>query len=146
MSLNKADFLLSNLKVWSDEIDGFLLMRDKMIIVNVLSELPKCVMYKVVENVLFIILCKSHGASVFQELELRKQYQKYENAEVDLILLNFALMDKDEYDKEKMRFIVAHEIAHIHLEHHIESVIPLERKEKEADDLAEEWGFKLFCR
>ncbi len=144
MSFNKIDFLLSNLKVWSDEIDGSLSERDKLIIVNVLEEIPECIMYKVVENVIFINLCKFHGASIVQELYHRNRQGV--KIYVDLILLNFALMDKDGFDEEKMRFIVAHEIAHIHLEHHKMGGILREMLEKEADDLAEEWGFKRFTR
>ena len=145
----KDDYVLSMLKVWDDGFEGSLPARALMIIVKTIQELPRSVSDKVLEDAIFITMCGSYGASLAQYVELRKEAQllklpkdrKYVKIEVDPILLNFALMEKDEFEEEKMRSIIAHEIAHFYLEHHKTSVNPRAVKEKEADDLIEKWGF-----
>ena len=143
------EYVLSMLNVWDDGFEGSLSARAQMIIVNTIQELPRHVTDEVLVGAIFVTLCGSYGASLTQYIELRKEAQllelpkdrKYVKIEVDSILLNFALMEKDELEEEKMRSIIAHEIAHFYLEHHQTSVIPRAVKEKEADDLIEKWGF-----
>jgi len=57
------------------------------------------------------------------------------------IKIDSARLKKYEDDDEAMG-VIAHELAHYHLSHHLESEYSLVL-EKEADDLAKEWGFEI---
>jgi hypothetical protein len=47
------------------------------------------------------------------------------------------------YDDDNVAMaVIAHELAHCYLKHHLESEYSLDL-EKEADDLAKEWGFEI---
>ena len=56
-----------------------------------------------------------------------------------MIILNFALMEREGYSEEDMKAAIAHEIAHLILNHDFRKPGDYE---KEADDLCEKWGFK----
>jgi Zn-dependent peptidase ImmA (M78 family) len=60
-----------------------------------------------------------------------------------LIFINFSEMKK--LSKKRKMNIVAHEIAHFILNHHLKNCSKMKdgmRLEKEADDLIVKWGFK----
>jgi len=139
------------LNVWDDGFEGSLRERARKILVDTLQKIPKPVVNKVLEDVIFVIMSGAYGTSSFQRASERRKKdpplnltRDRELVEIDVhvILLNFALMERDEFDEEKMRSTVAHEIAHFNLKHHKISVHPQADKEKEADDLIEKWGFK----
>ena len=142
------------LTVWDDGEDA----RDsaRSIIAETLQKIPKLDRDKVLKDVIFIIMSGACGAHLMGLVEDKREYQLIKSPDgqgwvedaqvlveikVPLILLNFALMEKEGVDEEKMRTTVAHKIAHFILRHHI-IIKPRAHAEKEADDLIVKWGFK----
>jgi hypothetical protein len=156
---------------WRDSIEGVLydLMtfgkatveeeKDVYIIAKTLLRLPKDVRDKVLDEVCFIIaheqaaapfkvfigsfvinkLASTGKIDLSREEDPLVRLSVIEDIAMYFILLNFAAMEGMTED-DKMS-IIAHEIAHFVLGHN--SYSPKERNaEKEADDLAEKWGFK----
>lgn len=144
-------FLHDMLNVWDDGFESSLREHARKILVDTLQKIPKPVVNKVLEDLIFVIMSGAYGACSFQHTSERRKKGSPLNItrdrelvvmDVHVILLNFALMERDGFDEEKMRSTVAHEIAHFNLKHHIISVHLRADKEKEADDLIEKWGFK----
>ena len=119
------------------------------IIVETLLRLPKKVREKVLDEVIFIhtmvrgTVGEFHFTRWVQNKDIEKismlNKEKRYLAKIvqSFILLNF----KHVKNSEKMD-LVAHEIAHIILNHHKSNREGNPDDEKAADDLAEKWGFK----
>lgn len=138
--------IIEKLKVWDDGIEDRL--KSRRIIAETLLRIPESVREKVLEDAIFIIMSGAFGASllgVVSDDKREDQLFKTSNGrvwvkiEVQLILLNFGLMEKEGVEEEEMSSIVAHEIAHFTLEH---NKISIASKEEEADNLIVNWGFK----
>jgi hypothetical protein len=129
-------------------------VKDKIVIAETLQELPKEVREKVLDEVLFIIM-RALGTTRKLVLPCRISEKDIEEKrigktgiiggclEIPIIVLNFSVMRKpstfEGNSKEYRKSIIAHEIAHFILGHHVEDD---PKKERKADDLIEEWGFK----
>ena len=123
----------------------------KRLIVEVLAQIPEEAREKALEEGIFIIAGNITGASLpfypfpcIDENELRKLVKEVESLEhflkKRLIILNFALMEKAGYTEDEMKAVIAHEIAHLVLDH--PPTGKWEKIQREADDLVEKWGFQ----
>lgn len=151
VDLKAIEEIIYNLKIYDDGARGAQIPPDqsRLIIAETLLRIPESIREKVVEEAVFIDIGGAYGCVLLiipSELKSEDQLSKtsedlvWVKIEVPLILLNFAEMEKDELDEEEMRKTVAHEIAHFILGHHKSS--GGSEREKEADDLIVEWGFK----
>ncbi len=114
--------------------------QDKIIIAKTLKRLSKDIRDKVLEEIIFIVT----GCSTVIKLHFAKSRDKFVEKNiggrtffelnVPIIILN---LGEHESEDEKMN-TVAHEIAHYILKHEI---IIDRNFEREADNLAVEWGF-----
>ena len=111
--------IIERLKVWDDGIQDQWLSR--RIIAETLLRGPESVREKVLEDATFIIIIGAYGSvllGVVSEDKSEDQLFKFSEGlvhvkiEVELILLNFAEMNRNNLDEEEMRSTVAHEIAH----------------------------------
>jgi predicted Zn-dependent protease with MMP-like domain len=107
----------------------------KRILLETLLKLPEEIREKILDDVLFIFT-SAYGTTfnLFFPSPLKKQV-----VEQKCIILNPALQEKEKKTDEGIQDTIAHEIAHIIL-NHFGSSDP--NFEKEADDLIEKWGFK----
>ncbi len=103
----------------------------KKILLETLLKLPEVIREKILEEVLFIFT-SAYGTTF--NLFFPKQA-----IEQKCIILNPALHEKEKKTDEGIQDVIAHEIAHIIL-NHFGSNDP--NFEKEADNLIEKWGFK----
>ena len=144
--------IIESLTIFNDGARGTQTPRNqsRIIIAETVLRLPESVREKVVKDAVFITIGGAYGCvllMVHSELKSEGQLIKtseglvWVKIEAQIIILNFAEMEKDELDEENMRTTVAHEIAQFILGHH-RSVGRGRVREKEADDLIEKWGFK----
>jgi len=129
-------------------------LKYRRLIIEVLAQIPEEAREKALEEGIFIIAGNTTGASIpfypfpcTDESELRKLVKEAESLEHflkrRLIILNFALMEKAGYTEDEMKAVIAHEVAHLVLDHPAGAPVEeAEKKEREADDLAEKWGFQ----
>jgi len=123
--------------------------KNNVVIVETLLRLPKKVREKVLDEVIFIhtmvrgTVGEFHFTSNVQNKDIEKismfnkEKRYFAKIVQSFIILNF----KHVKNSEKMD-LVAHEIAHIILNHHKLDNRSNPDNEKAADDLAEKWGFK----
>lgn len=107
---------------YSNYDDGF-----KDLIAEVLSKLPKEVQENVLGNVYFILV-GVYGMERNNDPQIG----------IEIIINTHRLNRRTKAEKEA---VIAHEIAHFQLKHHNDFLKPYEKKEKEANDLVEEWKF-----
>lgn len=122
----------------------------KVFIGETLRKLPKKVREKVFEDDVLFFAMGDDYSGLFTELNVGKPLKKCIQREFEgevteirikhpLIILNFAVMK----NKPEMHIqsTIAHEIAHFYLGHKSIDAKDRVKQEKEADDLAVEWGF-----
>ncbi len=133
--------VLHNLKFFGDTAED---EKRKRIVAETLLKLPYKVRKKTIYEVLFISLSTTGLTFRFKgSVKLRKKDFKqtrefyHGQIELHLIILNFSKCPKD----RKMD-VTAHEIAHFILGPRLKEKIKKGVIEREADDLAEKWGFK----
>ena len=152
-SLDLDEEIDYNLTIFGDETQDDI--RFRRLIVEVLKRLPADVRRRVLEEAIFIVAGHTIGLStpfyplpIFGEdeeqlkEELRSLMERWPLRSLlkkRLIILNFALMEREGYSEEDMKAAIAHEIAHLALDHDFQKRGDYE---KEADDLCEKWGFK----
>lgn len=150
---NSIEGILYRLSTFGDATTSD--VKDKIVIAETLQELPKEVREKVLDEVLFIIM-RAVGTAGKLVLPYRIYEKDIEEKrigktgiiggclEIPIIVLNFSVMRKpstfEGNSKEYRKSTVAHEIAHFILGHLNMADDP--KKERKADDLTEEWGFK----
>jgi len=150
--MSKEEEIIDELAIFDDGTHIGQTPRDqtRMIIAETLLRIPKTARKKVMEEATIIIVGEAYGTvylMIPSELKSEDQLIKGSNGlvhvkiEVEIILLNFGLMERNKLNEEGKGINVAHEIAHFILGHHRLPGRALER-EKEADDLIVEWGFK----
>ena len=107
----------------------------KKILLETLLKLPEEIREKILDEVLFIFT-SAYGTTfnLFFPIPPKKQA-----IEQKCIILNPALQEKEKKTDEGIQDTIAHEIAHIVLDHFGSSDPEFE---KEADDVIETWGFK----
>jgi len=101
-------------------------------ITRVLKKLPKDVKEDICKNCVVFMPGKEHG------------YYYYKTNK-KIIILNWFAMQFDKISLKQIRYTIAHEFAHYILKHknlteEEEKILSVEH-EKEADDLATQWGF-----
>ncbi len=123
--------------------------KNNAVIVETLLRLPKKVREKVLDEVIFIhtmvrgTVAEFHFTTRVEDKDIEKvsmfnkEKRYFAKIVQPYILLNF----KHVKNSKKMD-LVAHEIAHIILDHHKLDNRSSSEGEKAADDLAEKWGFK----
>ncbi len=116
----------------------------KRIVAETLLKLPYKVRKKTIDEVLFISMSTAGVTFRFDgSVKLRKkdfsQIGEFYQGRIELhfIILNFRRCRKD----RKMD-VTAHEIAHFILGHHLKKNTNRGIIEREAEDLAEKWGFR----
>ena len=123
----------------------------RRLIVEVLAQIPEDAREKILEKGIFIIAGNITGVSIpfypfecVEEDELREIIKNAKSLEYflkkRLIILNFTLMEKAGYTEDEMKAVIAHEAAHLVLDH--PPAGEWEKIQREADDLAEKWGFQ----
>ena len=141
-------------KEWSNSADGIrhsLMVvgehyvdddQDVSLVVRVLQKIPEETRAEVLEEVVFVVLRAVGTTSI---VRLPTSGGKDGFVDVNLLVLNFVVMEQDDYDESKKMNAIAHEIAHWVLGHHKREVLQsLEgvNPEREADALAVKWGFR----
>ena len=123
--------------------------KNNAVIVETLLRLPKKIREKVLDEVIFIhtmvrgTVAEFHFTTRVEDKDIEKvsmfnkEKRYFAKIVQPYILLNF----KHVKNSKKMD-LVAHEIAHIILNHHKSNKSSNSDNEKAADDLAEKWGFK----
>ncbi len=112
----------------------------RIIIAKTLQKIPKEERDNVLFEAIFVVF-NDYG----REISLFIPNPKGEKmVKQPIIMLNFALMEKESRSESYMMDVVAHETAHFSLGHHDVKAKNLKEHllmEKEADDLMEKWGF-----
>ncbi len=114
------------------------------VIANTLRKIPENVRDKIIINEVIFNRGISEDYGSADELWLRVSSEATEIRR-PLITLNFTKMMNDNLTESDMMFHIAHEIAHVVLEHHKPREFNMEQwlaDEREADELAKKWGFK----
>lgn len=145
-----------NFEAWLNSVEGIIYdlnvigdinlkdEKDKILIAKTLLKLPKKVREKTLKESVFVV-CSACGT--VREFFYREILKKEDLKEVPagyivsirkpMIILNFS-----EMEKETEMDTIAHEIAHFILGHYKIEEGSNPKKEREADDLTEKWGFK----
>jgi hypothetical protein len=138
---NSFTGVFNNLKFFGDTDED---EKRKRIVAETLLKLPYKVRKKTLDDVLFISMSTAGVTFRFEgSVRLRKkdftQIGGFYQGQIELhfIILNFRKCRKD----RKMD-VTAHEIAHFILGHHLKKNTNRGIIEKEAEDLAEKWGFR----
>lgn len=127
--------------------------KDKVLIAETLQKIPARTRNKVLDEAVFVLMNGLYGTVIngyFSRIVPKEEFVAVPTSDKlivpvrqALIFLNFSEMKKLS-NKRKMN-IIAHEIAHFVLKHHLKrSGRDREgmKKEKEADDLIVKWGFE----
>ena len=138
---NSVTGIFDNLKFFGDTVED---EKRKRIVVETLLRLPYKVRKRTIDEVLFIsmstagVTFKFEGSVNLKKKDFKQKGNIYQGRiELHFIILNFRRCRKD----RKMD-VTAHEIAHFILGHHLKKNINRGIVEKEAEDLAEKWGFE----
>ena len=138
---NSVTGIFDNLKFFGDTVED---EKRKCIVVETLLRLPYKVRKRTIDEVLFIsmstagVTFKFEGSVNLKKKDFKQKGNIYKGRiELHFIILNFRRCRKD----RKMD-VTAHEIAHFILGHHLKKNINRGIVEKEAEDLAEKWGFE----
>jgi len=133
--------VFNNLKFFGDTAED---EKRKRIVVETLLRLPRNVIKKTLEKVLFISLSTDGVTFRFNgSVQLRKKdFKQTGEFYHGQIVLHFIILNFRKCPKERKMDITAHEIAHFILGHHRKKKTNIGVMEREADDLAESWGFK----
>ena len=133
--------VLHNLKFFGDTSED---EKRKRIVVETLLRLPTDVRKKTLDEVIFISLSTEGVTFRFNgSVELRKKdFKQTREFYHGQIVLHFIILNFKKYPKERKMDVTAHEIAHFILGHHRKKKTNMGVIEREADDLAESWGFK----
>ena len=135
---NSLEGIFDSLNVFHSDTEDD--KRGKILIGKTLAQLPKDIQKRVLENVKFIFsYAAGTSVSMFFHKPIieSKEFGKYIEFEQPIIILNFKEMKKGtEMD------VIAHEIAHFILGHNNPEKRCNGKIEREADNLAEKWGFK----
>jgi hypothetical protein len=138
---NSFTGVFNNLKFFGDTAED---EKRKRIVTETLLKLPYKVRKKTIDEVLFIsmstagVTFRFNGSVRLKKKDFSQIGEFYQGRiELHFIILNFRRCRKD----RKMD-VTAHEIAHFILGHHLKKNTNRGIIEKEAEDLAEKWGFK----
>ncbi len=138
---NSVTGIFDNLKFFGDTVED---EKRKRIVAETLLRLPYKVRKRTIDEVLFIsmstagVTFKFEGSVNLKKKDFKQKGNIYQGRiELHFIILNFRRCRKD----RKMD-VTAHEIAHFILGHHLKKNINRGIVEKEAEDLAEKWGFE----
>lgn len=138
---NSFTGVYNNLKFFGDTDED---EKRKRIVAETLLKLPYKIRKKTLDDVLFISMSTAGVTFRFEgSVRLRKkdftQIGEFYQGQIELhfIILNFRRCRKD----RKMD-VTAHEIAHFILGHHLKKNTNRGIIEREAEDLAEKWGFR----
>ena len=136
---DSKEWISYELKIYGDEFVEYDKYRD--LIVETLQKIPKDERDNVLIDAIFMVVI-DYGQVRSLHIPNPKGNKMIEQP---VILLNFALMEKESCSEYYMMDVVAHEIAHFSLGHHetkSKNKTEWMNREKEADDLIEKWGFK----
>jgi len=128
-------------------------IRDKTLVAETLQKIPEKIREKVLDEVVFVLMNSLYGEVInglFSKDITKKELIETPSGTfiVDvrqpLIFLNFGMMKR--LSKKRKMNIIAHEIAHFILHHHLDDNAEIKNgivlHEKEADDLIIKWGFE----
>ncbi|MHC4138820.1 MAG: ImmA/IrrE family metallo-endopeptidase [Planctomycetota bacterium] len=138
---NSVTGVFDNLKFFGDTVED---EKRKLIVVETLLRLPYKVRKKTIDEVLFISMSTAGVTFKFEgSVNLRKKdFEQKGNIYQGRIELHFIILNFRRCRKDRKMDVTAHEIAHFILGHHLKKNINRGIIEKEAEDLAEKWGFK----
>ena len=157
--MNSLEGILDNLSIFGAEAAED--ERYEILIAKTIQRLPRDIREKVLEEVVFIVAGGVNGTgfnidildAVVEALvstgglrldeedpSVKLSTIRRAGLKVPFILLNFANMR--ERSEEEIMSVIAHEIVHFILGHFDDYRKSREDKEREADDLAEKWGFR----
>ncbi|MHC4307858.1 MAG: ImmA/IrrE family metallo-endopeptidase [Planctomycetota bacterium] len=138
---NSVTGVFDNLKFFGDTVED---EKRKLIVVETLLRLPYKVRKKTIDEVLFISMSTAGVTFKFEgSVNLRKKdFEQKGNIYRGRIELHFIILNFKRCRKDRKMDVTAHEIAHFILGHHLKKNINRGIIEKEAEDLAEKWGFK----
>ena len=116
----------------------------KRIVAETLLKLPYKVRKKTIDEVLFISMSTAGVTFRFDgSVKLRKKdFSQIGEFYQGRIELHFIILNFRRCRKERKMDVTAHEIAHFILRHHLMKSTNRGIIEREAEDLAEKWGFK----
>ena len=97
---------------------------------DVLIKLPQSLQEDIINNVAFFAMTESNLGQ-YHKLTFNES-----NKKLEIVCLNWTELVK--LNKENIESVIAHEIAHYHLNH----LSGGDKNEIAADDLIESWGFK----
>ena len=130
-----------NLKFFGDTAED---EKRKRIVVETLLRLPPNVIKKTLDEALFISLrtegvtFRFNGSVKLRKKDFKQAGEFYHGQ----IVLHFIILNFRKCAKERKMDVTAHEIAHFILGHHLKKKTNMGVIERDADDLAESWGFK----
>lgn len=126
--------------------------KDKILIAETLQRIPARVRTKIFDGAAFVLMNGLYGIVIngyFNRIISKKDLVELPaigavvvTVRQGLIFLNFGEMKK--LSKKRKMNIIAHEIAHFVLKHHLKTSVTAKEginMEKEADDLIVKWGF-----
>ena len=126
--------------------------KDKILIAETLQRIPARARTKIFDEAVFVLMNGLYGIVIngyFNRIISKKDLVELPARDAvvvtvrqGLIFLNFGEMKK--LSKKRKMNIIAHEIAHFVLKHHLKTSVRSKegmKMEKEADDLIVKWGF-----
>ncbi|MFQ5788341.1 MAG: ImmA/IrrE family metallo-endopeptidase [Thermodesulfobacteriota bacterium] len=133
--------IFNNLKFFGDTAED---EKRKRIVAQTLLKLPYKVRKKTIDEVLFISMSTTGVTFNFEgSVKLsKKDFKQNGNIYQGRIQLHFIILNFRKCRKDRKMDVTAHEIAHFILGHHLKKNTNRGIIEREAEELAEKWGFR----